>query len=216
MAKLIDLGFSKGIIFETIVSTYNHDGTPNAAPMGAIMQNSERIKLNIYNSSTTSFNLKTNKCAVINITSNIELFFKTAFKEVNVDGKLPQDWFEKSEAVAAPKLQLADATVDVSNIDLVAVGGEKTSFSCRVEQVNISKMCPQVYCRAMGLTLEAIIHGTRVKAFAKDEKKKQQVEQLLQIIGNCNDLINRTASNSVYSDIMSDLMKRINSWRNNP
>ena len=216
MAKLIDLGFSKGIIFETIVSTYNHDGTPNAAPMGAILQNSQRIKLNIYNSSTTSFNLKTNKCAVINITSNIELFFKTAFKEVNVDGKLPQDWFEKSEAVAAPKLQLADATVDVSNIDLVAVGGEKTSFSCRVEQVNISKMCPQVYCRAMGLTLEAIIHGTRVKAFVKDQKKKQQVEQLLQIIGNCNDVINRTAPNSAYSDIMSDLMKRINSWRDKP
>ena len=34
MAKLTDLGFSKGIIFETIVSTYNLDGSPNAAPMG--------------------------------------------------------------------------------------------------------------------------------------------------------------------------------------
>ena len=34
MAKLTDLGFSKGMIFETIVSTYNPDGTPNAAPMG--------------------------------------------------------------------------------------------------------------------------------------------------------------------------------------
>ena len=68
MAKLTDLGFLKGMIFEAIVSTYNRDGSPNAAPMGTTMQNQHTISLNIFNSSETNRNLKTNKCAVINFT----------------------------------------------------------------------------------------------------------------------------------------------------
>ena len=99
---------------ETIVSTYNPDGTPNAAPMGITMQDQQTLSLNIFNSSSTCRNLKANKCAVINLTSNIEVFYKTTFKEANPDGKLPQEWFEKSEVVNAPKLRLADATVEVS------------------------------------------------------------------------------------------------------
>ena len=216
MAKLTDLGFSKGTIFETILSTYNRDGAPNAAPMGAIMQNPQTISLNLFNSSATSSNLKANKCAVINLTGNIEVFYKTAFKEANPDGKLPQEWFEKAETVNAPKLRLADSTVEVSFVNMEPVGAEKTKFTCNIEQINAANMCPQVYCRAMSATLEAIIHATRVKAFVKDDEKKEQVSQLLQTIGNCNDVVNRVAPNSTYSAVMADLMKRIDSWRNKP
>ena len=216
MAKLTDLGFSNGIIFETIVSTYNKDGSPNAAPMGAIMHDQQTINLNLYNSSQTSHNLKANKYAVINLTSNIDVFYRTAFKEANPDGKLPHEWFKKAEAVNAPKLRLADATIDVKVASMEPVGTDKTLFSCNVEQINAAKMCPQVYCRAMSATLEAIIHATRVKAFANDQNKKEQVTQLLQTIDNCNDMVNRTAPNSAYSEVMADLMKRIDSWRNKP
>ncbi len=214
MAKLTDLGFSKGVIFEVIVSTYNPDGTPNAGPMGAIMKNPQTISLNLYNSSQTSRNLKTNKSAVINLTGNIEVFYKTAFKEANPDGKLPQEWFEKAEAVNAPKLRLAEATIDVTVADIVPIGAEKTKFSCNIGQINAAKLFPRVYCRAMPATLEAIIHATRVKAFAKDEKKKEQVSQLLGLIENCKDVVERTAPNSAYSEVMADLTKRINSWSN--
>ena len=215
MVELADLGFLKSTIFEVIVSTYNIDGTPNAAPMGAIMQNPQTLSLNIFNSSQTSRNLKTNKCGVINLTSNIEVFYKTALKEANPDGKPPQDWFENAGSVKAPKLRLADATIEVTVADLEPIGTEKIRFFCNIKQINVSKMLPQVYCRAMPATLEAIIHATRVKKFVKDEKKKQQVSQLLGLIENCNDVVNHTAPNSAYSDVMADLRKRINSWSNN-
>ena len=100
--------------------------------MGAIMQDQQTISLNIFNSSQTSRNLKTNKCAVINLTSDIEVFYKTTFKEANPNGKLPHEWFEKQEVVNAPKLRLADATIDVSVIKMEPVGAEKTQFSCNV------------------------------------------------------------------------------------
>jgi hypothetical protein len=216
MAKLTALGFSKGVIFETIVSTYNLNGTPNAAPMGVVMIDPKTISLNMFNSSQTSRNLKANRCAVINLTSNIEVFYKTAFKEVNPNGKLPQEWFEKAEVVNAPKLRLAGATIDVTLFNMEPVGAEKTKFSCTIEQLNAVKICPHVYCRAMPLTLEAIIHATRVKAFVNDEQQKKNVSNLLKIIANCNNIVNHTSPNSTYSSVMADLMKRIDSWRNKP
>jgi hypothetical protein len=216
MAKLTDLGFLKGMIFETIVSTYNPNGTPNAAPMGATMQNPKTLSLNIFNTSQTSKNLTANKCAVINLTDNIDVFYKTAFKETNPNGQLPQEWFQKNGDVNAPKLLLSDATIDVSVAQTEPINAEKTNFSCNIEQITTEKTYPQVYCRAMPATLEAIVHATRVKAFTKDEQKKEQVGQLLEIIKNCNDVVNRTAPNSVYSLVMADLLERIDSWRIKP
>jgi hypothetical protein len=216
MAKLTDLGFSIGPIFETIVSTYNKDGSPNAAPMGTAMQNPKTVTLKIFNSSQTSFNLKTTKCAVINLTSNIEVFYKTAFKEANRNEQLPQEWFEKEEMVNAPKLRLADATIDVIVTGTVPSDAEKTNFSLKIQQINAAEMCPQVYCRAMSAALEAIIHATRIKVFVNDLKKKEHVSQLLETIKNCNDVVNRTAPNSQYAWVMADLNKRIDSWRNKP
>ncbi len=214
MVDLTDLGFLKGKIFEVIVSTYNMDWTPNAAPMGTTMQNPQTISLNIFNSSQTSRNLKTNKCGIINLTNNIEFFYKAAFKEANPDMKPPQDWFEEAETVNAPKLRLADATLEVTVAELEPIGTEKTRFSCNVEQINARKMLPQVYCRAMPAALEAILHATRLKVFAKQEKKMQQVSQLLGLIENCNEVVNRTAPDSVYSAVMADLRKRTDSWSN--
>jgi hypothetical protein len=94
------------------------------------------------------------------------------------------------------------------------IGTEKTKILCKVKLVNATKKYPQVYCRAMAATLEAIIHATRVKAFINDEKQQKNVNKLLEMIENCNDVVNRVASNSPYSATMADLMKRIDSWRN--
>lgn len=209
MMKLTDLGFTEYIIFETILSTYNPDGTADAAPMGVTMKDPKTISLNLYDTSQTSYNLKANKFAVINLTSNIEVFYKTTFKEANPNGSLPQEWFEKAEAVKAPFLRSAYANVAVSVVKMEQNGAEKTKFTCKVERIDASKIYPQVYCRAMSATLEAILHATRVMVFAKDEAKKEQVRELSALINNCNEVVNRVAPNSVYSAVMTDLMKRI-------
>ena len=124
-AKLTDLGFLKGIIAETIVSTYNMDGKPNAAPMGVTMEDEQHLIIDLFNSSTTYSNIKANRCAVVNLTGDIEVFYRTVFKEANPDGKLPIEWFEKAAVVNAPKLRLADATIDVSVYDLEPIGTEE-------------------------------------------------------------------------------------------
>lgn len=214
MAQLTALGFVKGVIFETILSTYNSDGTPNAAPMGITMQNPKRLTFNLFNSSATSRNLKANKCGVTNLTTDIEFFYKTAFKEANPNGKLPPEWFEKAQTVNAPKLRLADATVEVSVAGMEPFGEETNRVFLNVERIDVVQNYPKVYNRAMALTLEAIIHATRVKAFTNNDHKKERVGKLLEMIKNSDEIVNRVAPNSAYSMVMADLMKRIDSWRN--
>ena len=68
----------------------------------------------------------------------------------------------------------------------------------------------------MSITIEAITNATRVKVFLADEKKQKQVSELLEMIENQKNLVNRVAPNSAYSTVMDDLMKRIATWRTKP
>jgi hypothetical protein len=215
MTKLADLGFSKETIAETIVSTYSADGQPNAAPMGATMNSQQRLILRIYTSSLTCKNLQSKRCAVVNVTSDPEIFYRTAFKEANPKGKMPKEWFEKAETVDAPRLRTADAHIEVAVVDVTPLDAEKTEVTCEVKLLRASTVLPQAYCRASSATIEAIIHATRVELFLKhgDRQKQEQALKLLEKIGACQNVVNRVAPRSRYSEIMEDLNQRVDSWR---
>lgn len=213
MVKLTDLGFRKGVCCETIVSTYNPDGTSNAAPMGLKLLDEQHLSMSIFNTSSTCRNLKEKKCAIVNLTSDIEVFLKSTFKEANHGGKVSGDWFAKADLVEAPKLRSADAVVEVSVAHLEDDGKERTRFSCKVERITAEGKFPQVYCRAMPLTLEAITHATRVKVFINFPEKQKEVSKLIETIQNHAYVVERVAPNSEYTTVFDDLQCRINSWR---
>jgi hypothetical protein len=203
MVKLTDLGFNKDVIYESIASTFNPDETPNAAPMGIKMQDETHLSLDIFNTSSTLRNMKTKKYAVINLTSDIDAFYKSAFKEANPGKKVPHEWFVKSDFVEAPKLRFADAAVE-------------TAVSCRVEHVTSTAKYPQVYSRATALTLEAIIHATRVEVYLNSPQKQKETANLIEKIQDCAGVVERVAPNSIYTAVLADLLKRIGSWRHKP
>jgi hypothetical protein len=215
MTTLPDLGFSKGIIVETVVSTYSADGQPNAAPMGATMESPKRMVLRIYTSSLTYKNLQSKRCAVVNVTSDPEVFYRTAFKEANPNGKLPQEWLEKAEKVDAPRLREADAHIEVAVAGTAPFDAERAEVTCEVKLVHAASVLPKAYCRASFATIEAIIHATRVKVFLAhaNRQKREQALKLLEKIRQCRDVVNRVAPRSRYSEIMADLTQRADSWR---
>jgi len=213
--KLTDLGFAKGINNEAIVTTLNSNGTPNAAPMGIEMQDEQHLKLSIFNTSSTCQNLKTKKQAVINLTNNAEIYYKTTFKETNPTGQLPQNWFTPSKVFETPRLQSANATIEIY-VNFISENAERTVFTCKVKHINTKQTIPQIYCRAMPLTIEAIIHATRVNAFMGNPEKNEQVTELIKTIHNNAHIIEHVAPNSQYSIILNDLLKRIDSWRYTP
>jgi hypothetical protein len=215
MTTLTDLGFSKGAIVETVVSTYNADGQPNAAPMGVTMESLQRLAFRIYTSALTYKNLQAKRCAVVNVTSDAEVFYRTAFKEANPNGKLPLEWFEETEKVDAPRLHAADAHVEVAVADIAPLDAERAEVLCDVTLIKASTVLPRAYCRALSATIEAVIHATRVKVFIghADSQKQEQALKLLETIRQCHDVVNRVAPRSRYSEIMADLTQRLDSWR---
>jgi len=213
MVKLAELGFCKGEIYETIITTFNQDQTPNAAPMGITVQNEQQIILRIFNTSQTLKNLINTKSATINLTSNIDIFYKTAIKEANSNGKLPKEWFVQAETADAPKLANADATIETTLVNITPLDPQKTQATCNVKQINAQKTYPQTYCRAKSAVIEAIIHTTRIKVLNSNPQEQQHITKLLQLIENCQDIVNRSASNTHYAEIMTDLKTLIASWR---
>lgn len=215
MTNIADLGFSESVIVETVVSTYNANGQANAAPMGVTMESLQRVVLRIYISSLTYKNLQSKKSGVVNVTYDPEVFYRTAFKEANPNGIVPQDWFEKAETVDAPRLRTADAHIEVAVADIREFDAERAEVGCDVKLVQAASVLPKAYCRALPATIEAIIHATRVKAFVThpDKQKREQALKLMETIRECHDVVNRVAPNSRYSEIMADLNQRIGSWR---
>jgi hypothetical protein len=211
--ELADFGFQKGCIVEVIVSTYGADGKPNAAPMGATMQNESEIALKLFNSTLTLKNLKLTKAAVLNVTSDINLFYKTTFKEVNPEGKLSQDLFTKSKTVNAPKLKAAEGTVEVTVKALTAIDNERTMAVCELQYLDSQELPTKAYCRAHAATIESLIHATRIKVFIKDEKRRETVEKLMALFNECKDIIKKTAPVSTYAEIMLELEERIELWK---
>jgi hypothetical protein len=208
------LGFHEGAIGETIVSTYDEDGQPNAAPMGVVMESDERLLIRPFTSSMTYRNLQAKRCAVVNVTSNAETFYLTAFKEANPDGKLASELFEKAVMVDAPRLRAADATVEVAVAEARSFGADRAEFLCNVQLVAASEKLPEVHCRAQFATIEAVVHATRIKMFLKGDKQEQkQAIRLIELTEICRDIVNRTAPDSCYSEIMADLTRMIDLWR---
>jgi len=214
MNNLTSLGFLKNVIVETIVSTYNANGQPNAAPMGVKTEDATHVVIRPYTSTLTYKNLQSKKCAVINVTSNPELYYRTAFKETNPKAEVSHDWFENAEAVDAPRLRVADAFIEVSVAHIKSLDAERAEVLCDVQLVKAPSSLPKAYCRATFATIEAIIHATRVRLFlAGDRQMREQAYKLIELIEHYNAVVDRVAPQSRYSRIMADLTQKVNSWR---
>ncbi|MFZ7138125.1 MAG: DUF447 domain-containing protein [archaeon] len=215
MTKLQDLGFREGTISETIVSTCDLNGNPNAAPMGIEIKNSNQLVIRPFVTSLTYKNIQETHSAVVNITFEPNLFYVTAFKEANPDGKLSTNLFENAKTVSAPRLKSAKAFVEVFVKETHSIGVDRVEFLCDFKHIETVKILPKVYCRAQFATIEAIIHATRIELFLKgNEQQQKRGLKLVELVNVCQDVVNKTAPNSVYSKIMNDLNKRIESWRN--
>jgi hypothetical protein len=205
VTDLAALGFSEKVIVETIVSTYDIDGRPNAAPMGVEAQDMQHVFVRPYLPSSTYRNLHLKKCAVINITSNPELYYRTAFKD-NFEGGVPLEWFEKAEFVDAPRLAMADGFIEVSVEEERDLDGGRCEVLCKVRSIIAPEKPPMAYCRAVFATIEAIIHATRLAPLMASGRE-EEAHRLVKLIEHYRGIVDRVAPGSRYSEIMDNLMR---------
>lgn len=210
-AQLRLLGFLEGGIVELIVSTYGETRVPGAAPMGATLLEGGRLLLRPYSVSTTFANLQSRRCAVLNITSDPMKFMRTALKELNPGGVLPEDWFEESKLVQAPRMKGSEAFVEVSAVQVSSEGANRAVVTCLVELVEVGGSPVRAYCRAVSALIEATIDATRVKQFASagdSELARHHRESMERHL----DLVLRVAPESVYSAAVSELRSVAERW----
>ncbi len=208
-----ELGFIRNGIVEVILSTFDEDHKPHAAPMGASTEDMRSIILKPFKSSQTYGNLFRWRCAVANITSDPMLFYRTVFKDSNPGGELPQEWFTHAPTVNAPRMINTDVNVELL-VTSIEEFEDRVQMQCRVEVITVLNRSyhPNVYNRAGPAVIESLIHATRIEAYL-NAGEASKAEELINLVKHYHRLIEHVSPDSSYSEMMNDIWRRINLWR---
>jgi len=214
MTALKELGFRKGMIFESIVSTYSPKGQPNAAPMGVTTEDLMHLVLRPYTTTQTYANLKHWGCAVVNFLTDAATFYKTAFKPEEEGRMVSVEWFERAEVVAAPRLRKVDALLEVSVVEM-RDEEPRAHVTCRIDRWERDASRFQPYCRGTFAVIEAIIHATRIQMLLA-HGRESEAERLKELMEHYQQLTTRVAPDSEFTCIIEDLLARTARWREQP
>jgi len=143
-------------ILEGIVVTLDAAGTPNVAPMGPrVDRDLARLVLRPFQSSQTYQNLKTNRCGVLHVTDDVELFARAAVGELGTPPAL-------ARVAGFPCPRLADACRWLAfKVESLDDSAERTSIMCHV--VSRGELRPFFgFNRAKHAVIEAAILATRI------------------------------------------------------
>lgn len=86
---LESIGMEKGLLYETVVTTVNHDSTANAAPIGVICKDKNEVVVYLHHGSRTVSNIKNNGTFIVNILKDPLIFVESTL------GDLPNNCFER-------------------------------------------------------------------------------------------------------------------------
>lgn len=205
-------GLKKRQIYETVVSTYDANRRPTAAPMGIILRNRDIFLIRPYKTSSAYRNLCETRCGVVNITSSPELFYRTTFKHEEQRLEIPARWFAPAKAVQAPRIKSAEGHVEFTVKRLDEENEDRARFTCKVQMVESRRSFPQAYCRSKYALIECIIHATRIKQYLSDGRLAE-AEKLINLVEYYRDLTDRVSSGSKDAQMVEDILSHIGRWR---
>jgi len=211
-ASFSQLGLAKDHVYETILSTYDPDGKSTAAPMGMIPKSSRRFIIRIFKGTLTFKNMQRLRCGVVNLTSNPEIFYKTAFKQTSGFRPLRVKWFEKARAVKAPRLRSADAKIEFRINKIEDLDDLRSEVACEAERIDLRRTLPNGYCRGAFAAIECIIHATRIQQYLS-ESRLEPAEKLIALVNYYKDLADRVSPGSKYVSIIHKICSQIDRWR---
>jgi hypothetical protein len=170
----------KGMLYETIVTTCNQDGTPNAAPMGVICKDQDRIVLRLYEGSRTVRNIQREKAFYVNLTRNPILFVQATvenppfkeFKDENQGFSLKKaDASFLAEVIQERQVEREDSFKKSILIIVQAQASEIMFKNYRdIEPVN----------RALCGIIEALVNLSRME-LASPAKNKEYLKRMKEI-----------------------------------
>lgn len=200
--KLGELGIEHGIIYESIITSLNRDGSPHAAAMGMIFEkkgDSILIKIRAYTSSKTGQNLSLTHLGVANITDP-ELLIEIALD------MCPEIKYVNSCCISVPRISRAAAWIEFKVID-ICKNNEINEFTCMPLHVDYFEVRPKPYTRAVHALVEAAIHASRINPY-KELGDVKKVSELRELIDMNLKIVERIAPRSRYMMMANKIKTR--------
>jgi len=159
------------MILESIVTTRDHEGRVNVAPMGPQVDEAlTTMTLKPFRSSQTFHNLRETMCGVIHVTDDVELLAAAAISRVDADSVV--------ETVLGRWVKLVDCcrwfAIEVVQWSDDPLKGEQPRPEATCKIVHFGEQRPMFgLSRAKHAIVEAAIVATRIDLLGRDEVRKQ-------------------------------------------
>lgn len=193
-------------LYEAIVTTYNvnlalEEISYNAAPMGVIFGDSKHIIIRPYLTTNTYKNIQSHRCAGINFTNNISLFYKSAIKK----SEISQNDFLTSKKKKIPLLKDSITRfVVITEKKEINKSENRAKILCKIEEFENVDSNIEPYNRGYFAVLESIIHFTRINILMEQDPEKGK--RLMDNILEYNSFIKRVYPNSDFEEIMNEIV----------
>ena len=181
--KLDTFGFREGCTAEVVLVTFNPDGSPNAAPMGAKRTGATEFEVKPFKNSATYRNLLRDPRSTMNVTSDPAVFLATAFK----------DEVSNQPAMDSLRLRDCDACITCERIEGVEFSPDRHLFKNKAKEIEVHVSHPRVFNRGVAEAVEAVIHATRVKAF-RSQGRHEDADALEKKVQECIDIVRRVSA----------------------
>ncbi|MEN4017351.1 MAG: DUF447 family protein [Methanobacterium sp.] len=208
MQDLTGIKMERGLLYETIITTKNDDGTPNAAPIGVLCKNESQIVLYLFEGTHTLHNIKSNGRLIVNILKDPVIFTES------IVGELSPDYFKMHENDFYIKNTDAFFTAAVTNVREVQknddIGNSKLNIiTADVGEIIIKNKNVEPLNRAIYAVIESLVYLSRIKMV--DDKT---AANYLERINEMSKVVSRTGSlehKKAMVQILNSLKEILNS-----
>jgi hypothetical protein len=173
--------------------------------MGILLSDNGKIIIRPYLTTKTFANLRASGAAVVNLVSDVWLFYKTALKRYIYGGKLPPDMFEGARVVKAPRLRGADGFIEVK-VEGTSVEDNRARFVCRIAYVELRSADARTYLRANYAVLESLICFTKIEHFVST-RDLANAEAQLRLIEHYKEVTEKVAPSTKYTEIVRHVLE---------
>ena len=205
MQDLESLGMKKGLLYETIITTQNGNGVPNAAPIGVICKNKNEIVLNLFEGTHTLENIKANSKFVVNILKDPLVFVGCTTGDISSDHfkKHGNDFYIKNTD-AFFTASVID-TKDIEKEDNISKS-KMTIIKACVNEVIIKKEGVEPLNRAIFAIIESLVYLTRIKMVDENTAKEylERIHEMSRTVNRVGSLDHKKAMQNILKYIENE------------
>ena len=202
MPDLETIGMEKGLLYETVITTKNKNGVPNAAPIGVICKNKNEIVLNLFEGTHTIKNIKESSKFVVNILKDPLVFVGCT------TGDLSSDYFKKHDNDFYIKNTDAFFTASVTSVKEIVkedeINRSKMSIiKASVDEIIIKKEYIEPLNRAIFAIIESLVYLTRIKMVDQNTSQKylERIQEMSRTVNRVGNLDHKKAMKQILKHI---------------